>query len=207
MSGIETKKLPDLVNPMNDAPTDIPSHREKWPFGQRVAIALLLFIVIGSPLAYWASDGRFPASASKTKTVSIPQPVKYEEQPVKRQEVSPMPPPCADGWDQAARDGLCYPSGYLLPKEQASRRCSAEIVASDQNLAIECLLRSWLRDLQSSQKEIAAKVEEVERRLASQQSELKLLSDQVGVLADRLENLSAAPQARGTRPQSQKPGR
>src|SRR5258708_1270030 len=32
------------------------------------------------------------------------------------------PPPCGDGWDLSARDGLCYPNGYLAPQDQAARR-------------------------------------------------------------------------------------
>ena len=31
------------------------------------------------------------------------------------------PPPCGDGWDLSARDGLCYPNGALPPEEQAGR--------------------------------------------------------------------------------------
>jgi hypothetical protein len=32
------------------------------------------------------------------------------------------PPPCGHGWDQSARDGLCYPNGYLPPQDQAARQ-------------------------------------------------------------------------------------
>jgi len=32
------------------------------------------------------------------------------------------PPPCGDGFDLSARDGLCYPNGYLAPQDQAARR-------------------------------------------------------------------------------------
>jgi hypothetical protein len=32
------------------------------------------------------------------------------------------PPPCGNGWDLSARDGLCYPNGYLPPQDQAARR-------------------------------------------------------------------------------------
>jgi len=31
-------------------------------------------------------------------------------------------PPCGHGWDQSARDGLCYPNGYLAPQDQAARQ-------------------------------------------------------------------------------------
>ncbi len=30
------------------------------------------------------------------------------------------PPPCGDHWDLSARDGLCYPNGYLPPQDQAA---------------------------------------------------------------------------------------
>ena len=39
------------------------------------------------------------------------QPVQYGV-PVRR-------PPCGHGWDVSARDGLCYPNGYLPPQDQA----------------------------------------------------------------------------------------
>jgi hypothetical protein len=32
------------------------------------------------------------------------------------------PPPCGNGWDLSARDGLCYPNGYLPPEEQEARQ-------------------------------------------------------------------------------------
>jgi len=32
------------------------------------------------------------------------------------------PPPCGNGWDISARDGMCYPNGYLPPQEQAARQ-------------------------------------------------------------------------------------
>jgi hypothetical protein len=32
------------------------------------------------------------------------------------------PPPCGNGWDLSARDGMCYPNGYLPPQEQAARQ-------------------------------------------------------------------------------------
>src|SRR3984893_6398086 len=31
------------------------------------------------------------------------------------------PPPCGDGFDLSARDGLCYPNGYLAPQDQGGR--------------------------------------------------------------------------------------
>ena len=32
------------------------------------------------------------------------------------------PPPCGDGWDLSADDGMCYPNGYLPPQDQAARQ-------------------------------------------------------------------------------------
>ncbi|MBR1278762.1 hypothetical protein [Bradyrhizobium sp. AUGA SZCCT0283] len=32
------------------------------------------------------------------------------------------PPPCGHGWDLSARDGMCYPNGYLAPQDQAARQ-------------------------------------------------------------------------------------
>jgi len=32
------------------------------------------------------------------------------------------PPPCGHGWDLSARDGYCYPNGYLPPQEQEARQ-------------------------------------------------------------------------------------
>lgn len=32
------------------------------------------------------------------------------------------PPPCGHGWDVSARDGMCYPNGYLPPQEQSARQ-------------------------------------------------------------------------------------
>ncbi|MCK1740886.1 hypothetical protein IVA80_08340 [Bradyrhizobium sp. 139] len=30
------------------------------------------------------------------------------------------PPPCGNHWDLSARDGMCYPNGYLPPEDQAA---------------------------------------------------------------------------------------
>jgi hypothetical protein len=32
------------------------------------------------------------------------------------------PPPCGDGYDLSARDGMCYPNGSLPPQDQAARQ-------------------------------------------------------------------------------------
>jgi hypothetical protein len=45
---------------------------------------------------------------------ALPQAVQYR--------VPVRPPPCGHGWDVSARDGLCYPNGYLAPQDQAARQ-------------------------------------------------------------------------------------
>ena len=45
---------------------------------------------------------------------ALPQTVQYR--------VPVHPPPCGHGWDLSARDGLCYPNGYLPPQDQAARQ-------------------------------------------------------------------------------------
>ena len=43
-------------------------------------------------------------------------------QTVQYYRVPAHPPPCGDGWDLSAHDGLCYPNGYLPPQDQAARQ-------------------------------------------------------------------------------------
>ena len=45
-----------------------------------------------------------------------------ELQSVQYYRVRPFPPPCGDGFDISARDGLCYPNGYLPPQDQLARQ-------------------------------------------------------------------------------------
>ena len=45
---------------------------------------------------------------------TLPQTVQYR--------VPVHPPPCGHGWDLSARDGMCYPNGYLPPQDQAARQ-------------------------------------------------------------------------------------
>ena len=58
--------------------------------------------------------GMAPGSAVAPDLVApvLPQTVQYHAHP----------PPCGHGWDLSARDGLCYPNGYLPPQEQAARQ-------------------------------------------------------------------------------------
>jgi hypothetical protein len=56
-----------------------------------------------------------PASAvAPVSPQVLPQTVQYR--------VPVHPPPCGHGWDLSARDGMCYPNGYLPPQEQAARQ-------------------------------------------------------------------------------------
>ena len=54
-----------------------------------------------------------PGSAVAPDLVA-PQAVQYR--------VPVHPPPCGHGWDLSARDGMCYPNGYLPPQDQAARQ-------------------------------------------------------------------------------------
>jgi hypothetical protein len=60
--------------------------------------------------------GMMPRSdvASVLPQAALPQAVQYR--------VPVRPPPCGHGWDVSARDGLCYPNGYLAPQDQAARQ-------------------------------------------------------------------------------------
>jgi hypothetical protein len=57
-----------------------------------------------------------PGSAAAPALIepALPQNVQYR--------VPAHPPPCGHGWDLSARDGLCYPNGYLPPQDQAARQ-------------------------------------------------------------------------------------
>jgi hypothetical protein len=66
------------------------------------ALAIQLSMTPGSAVAPVVME---PAS---------PQTVQYR--------VPVHPPPCGHGWDLSARDGFCYPNGYLPPQDQAARQ-------------------------------------------------------------------------------------
>ncbi|WP_441236313.1 hypothetical protein [Bradyrhizobium sp. 930_D9_N1_4] len=50
-----------------------------------------------------------------TAAAERPLEVQYRDRGVPRH-----PPPCGDHWDLSARDGMCYPNGYLRPEDQAA---------------------------------------------------------------------------------------
>ena len=73
-------------------------------------------IVSIAAAALAAQFGMTPGSAVAPVLVApvLPQTVQYG--------VPAHPPPCGHGWDLSARDGLCYPNGYLPPQDQAARQ-------------------------------------------------------------------------------------
>jgi hypothetical protein len=56
-----------------------------------------------------------PPASIPPESEPLIQTVQYYRAPV-------HPPPCGHGWDLSARDGLCYPNGYLPPQDQAARQ-------------------------------------------------------------------------------------
>ena len=63
------------------------------------------------------------ASALAIQLSMMPQPVAQPlVQPAQYGRVPVHPPPCGHGWDLSARDGLCYPNGYLPPQDQSARQ-------------------------------------------------------------------------------------
>lgn len=66
------------------------------------------------------------ASVALALQMGAPAPIPPESEPliqtVQYHRVPVHPPPCGHGWDLSARDGLCYPNGYLPPQDQAARQ-------------------------------------------------------------------------------------
>ena len=68
----------------------------------------MILTIAASALALQLSS--MPASVAPP----LLQPVQYA--------VPSHPPPCGRGWDHSARDGMCYPNGFLPPQDQSARR-------------------------------------------------------------------------------------
>ena len=66
---------------------------------------------------------------------SIPPEGAPRIQTVQYYRVPAHPPPCGHGWDLSARDGLCYPNGYLPPQDQAARQYRSATIGA---AAIPC---------------------------------------------------------------------
>lgn len=66
------------------------------------------------------------ASVALALQMGAPASIPPESEPliqtVQYHRVPVHPPPCGHGWDLSARDGLCYPNGYLPPQDQAARQ-------------------------------------------------------------------------------------
>jgi hypothetical protein len=71
------------------------------------ALAVQLSMMPGSAVAPVSPQAGSPHAI-------LPQAVQYG--------VPAHPPPCGHGWDLSARDGMCYPNGYLPPQDQAARQ-------------------------------------------------------------------------------------
>jgi carbohydrate-selective porin OprB len=76
------------------------------------ALAVQLSTMPGGVVAPVQPQASLPQAS--LPQASLPQTVQYR--------VPAYPPPCDHGWDLSARDGLCYPTGYLPPQEQAARQ-------------------------------------------------------------------------------------
>lgn len=70
-------------------------------------------------------DARNIASLALALQLNSPAALKNTGEPLVQQiqyRGYTHPPPCGNGWDLSARDGMCYPNGALPPQDQAARR-------------------------------------------------------------------------------------
>ena len=74
----------------------------------------MIVSIAAAALAIQLSMTPGSAVAPVVMEAASPQTVQYR--------VPVHPPPCGHGWDLSARDGLCYPNGYLPPQDQAARQ-------------------------------------------------------------------------------------
>ena len=74
----------------------------------------MIVSIAAAALAIQLSMAPGGAVAPVSPQAVLPQTVQYG--------VPIHPPPCGHGWDQSARDGMCYPNGYLPPQDQAARQ-------------------------------------------------------------------------------------
>ena len=74
----------------------------------------MIVSIAAAALAVQLSMTPGSAVAPVSPQAVLPQTVQYG--------VPAHPPPCGHGWDLSARDGLCYPNGYLPPQDQAARQ-------------------------------------------------------------------------------------
>lgn len=65
------------------------------------------------------------ASLALALQLGAPAPLAIPGEPLVQQiqyRAYSHPPPCGNGWDLSARDGMCYPNGALAPQDQAARQ-------------------------------------------------------------------------------------
>jgi hypothetical protein len=101
--------------------------------------------------------------------------------------------------------GLSVPSSPA-PAAQPPAPAPLREQASDDTIQALNALQQTVKDLQASQQHTADQLELIQRQLASEQGERKLLSEQVGALSGRVDGLptSATSVTTGTAPQSPK---
>ncbi len=68
----------------------------------------MLVTTIATVLALYA--GQTPPAVGSARALEV------------QYRVPRHPPPCGNGWDLSARDGFCYPNGYLPPQDQEARQ-------------------------------------------------------------------------------------
>ena len=68
----------------------------------------MLVTTIATVLALYA--GQTPPAVGSARALEV------------QYRVPRHPPPCGRGWDLSARDGFCYPNGYLPPQDQEARQ-------------------------------------------------------------------------------------
>ena len=82
----------------------------------------MIVSIAAAALAVQLSMTPGSAVAPVLAQAALPQTVQYR--------VPVHPPPCGHGWDLSARDGMCYPNGYLPPQDQAARQYQRVTIAA-----------------------------------------------------------------------------
>jgi hypothetical protein len=91
------------------------------------------------------------------------------------------------------------------PAAQPPVPSSPRVEASDDTMQAVNALQQSVKNLQASQQHTADQLELIQRKLASEQGERKLLSEQVGALSGRVDGLSTSATSVTTGTASQSP--
>jgi TolA-binding protein len=91
-----------------------------------------------------------------------------------------------DPFSETSRTATAQPAAQ--PQAQSSPR----VEASDDTMQVLNALQQSVKGLQASQQHMADQLEVIQRQLASEQGERKLLSEQVGALSGRVDGLSTS---------------